>query len=287
MSSRADSPPDPGQLTTYEIRIKGQLDPTWGDWFPGAGHHAAGERRHTVGWSGGRSGRAARAIAKGSRPGLASRLGQSGRAWQHAMSHLAVNQRSRGRGGGSEMSSSITERLTQNGVASVTGGCTSGLIVASVLADRLGHIGWAEPGRSIRRPRARPVVPGRTRRRARLGAALRPGRLGPLRSVAAVNQEPGAAVPAAQRRRCRDPVREHAAAGLGDAAERPGPTCRPSRRHSSPGLGRCRRAPTRQASSRPSCSSARGCSRSATSSTSPGSCRGSSASSCCSTASLC
>ncbi len=20
---------------TYEIRIKGQLDPTWGDWFPG------------------------------------------------------------------------------------------------------------------------------------------------------------------------------------------------------------------------------------------------------------
>ncbi len=43
------------------------------------------------------------------------------------------------------MSSSITERLTQNGVARITGGCYLGFILASVLADRLGHIGLGEP----------------------------------------------------------------------------------------------------------------------------------------------
>ena len=43
------------------------------------------------------------------------------------------------------MSSSITERLTQNGVARITGGCYLGFILASVLADQLGHIGLGEP----------------------------------------------------------------------------------------------------------------------------------------------
>lgn len=27
--------PDPGQLATYQIRVKGQLGPEWSDWFEG------------------------------------------------------------------------------------------------------------------------------------------------------------------------------------------------------------------------------------------------------------
>lgn len=35
MPNRHDPQADPGQPTTYQMRIKGQLDPTWGDWFLG------------------------------------------------------------------------------------------------------------------------------------------------------------------------------------------------------------------------------------------------------------
>jgi len=35
MSDRGDSPSDQGQPATYEIRVKGELDQSWGDWFPG------------------------------------------------------------------------------------------------------------------------------------------------------------------------------------------------------------------------------------------------------------
>jgi hypothetical protein len=35
MSDRGDSPSDQGQTSTYEIRVRGELDQSWGDWFPG------------------------------------------------------------------------------------------------------------------------------------------------------------------------------------------------------------------------------------------------------------
>jgi hypothetical protein len=35
MSNRRDPEPDPQQPTTYEIRIRGHLDPSWSGWFPG------------------------------------------------------------------------------------------------------------------------------------------------------------------------------------------------------------------------------------------------------------
>jgi hypothetical protein len=35
MPNRTDPQPDPRQPMTYEIRIKGLLDRSWGDWFHG------------------------------------------------------------------------------------------------------------------------------------------------------------------------------------------------------------------------------------------------------------
>jgi hypothetical protein len=35
MSRELDPQPDPGQPKTYQIRISGQLDPRWGEWFEG------------------------------------------------------------------------------------------------------------------------------------------------------------------------------------------------------------------------------------------------------------
>ena len=43
------------------------------------------------------------------------------------------------------MSHSITERITQNRMARITGLCYLGFILTSVLADRLGHIGLGDP----------------------------------------------------------------------------------------------------------------------------------------------
>ena len=35
MSKKANTEPEPEQPATYQIRIGGELDPSWGDWFSG------------------------------------------------------------------------------------------------------------------------------------------------------------------------------------------------------------------------------------------------------------
>ena len=115
------------------------------------------------------------------------------------------------------------DHLAPDKVARITGGFYLAYIVASVLATVLGQIGLGDSAAGLPGDRhERGVVPPGSRRRVDVGLPLPHGRLGSLRAPATGQQEPGAALPAAQRRRCRHPGREHVVAGLRAAAGRRG-----------------------------------------------------------------